>query len=918
MFSRLSMAVRQPGALYSPAHGGTDMSTEYAAYHSSTASVGGNNPYRYSTHARSADPPPLDYYAEEPDVVLTLTHAWSTTIRQPTLPRLQIPSPASLSPLDSQRGEPTFHSASTTHAKSHPPPFRGPLSAPESSQDFRYQRASNMQAAGGDEGDAQKPTRTRRTTTTAVIACQQCRARKIRCDSTRPHCSNCSRRADECHYDPAPKRRGPDKKPGTRQRRCKKRPEEEEGEEVPLRRPSVRLEPSPSTSASMIALPSPAPMPSPESASAPVPPASLEDQDQRPRKRQRVGRDSESQDLEDLADGAHQQQHPPVSSHSYGRAIRPLLHIPPHPLSPSSQNGPLRISTDESVLLRQTQQPSSAQPPSSEVSSSQYGTTPLSTSYAYDVSPFARSGYDLGPPQQSAMEREHPKFPSLPSTSVQAAQQGWWEAFLRSYSLREIATDLNFLYNETSISLSFVNVGFLLETLWSPTKYLTLQPAFILASMALAILIRSSEAERGAAGRERAGFLRHSAQEALERAWREGVWLDASLAEAALIIVLYESSAHPEYHPDRLARALGFLDEVLSVLGLTALDAGSADVCRYGHGAAPVVDVPPGAQCACVPPRDRDSVYASALPWDPRWDAREIRDEECRRLCWCALALATSFRTECMALARVDACAGLRLCDPASYLVLFPNEMYDRGGLSSGRDDGRGGTHPKNAIWALYCRSMLLANFCANVVARSAESHEDREGQGEALQESWNEAQAIQDALDAHVCNLHTAVAYLCRENISNAQMIVTKGLRSLQGLPAGNRPGPLFNRRQAQEWIYYQAEVIKRVTLSVQYLADPRGQQLTQRPFSVTWFYHQLAICLLLWENDTSLGEVLELAKSFLIPLDVMNTLWPCDLIQRQYAVLRKRLTAHCRSAGHDAPPPSAPYALPPAPRAS
>ncbi|KAJ7622991.1 hypothetical protein B0H17DRAFT_588180 [Mycena rosella] len=60
-------------------------------------------------------------------------------------------------------------------------------------------------------------------------------------------------------------------------------------------------------------------------------------------------------------------------------------------------------------------------------------------------------------------------------------------------SLREIATELGFLFSETVIALSFINVGFLLETLWSPTKFLTLQPAFILASMAFASLERAKQ-----------------------------------------------------------------------------------------------------------------------------------------------------------------------------------------------------------------------------------------------------------------------------------------------------------------------------------------------------------------------------------------------------------------------------------------
>lgn len=60
----------------------------------------------------------------------------------------------------------------------------------------------------------------------SLICCS--RARKIRCDSTRPVCNNCTRRNNECEYDAVPKRRGPDKRPGTRQRSCKKRHSESE------------------------------------------------------------------------------------------------------------------------------------------------------------------------------------------------------------------------------------------------------------------------------------------------------------------------------------------------------------------------------------------------------------------------------------------------------------------------------------------------------------------------------------------------------------------------------------------------------------------------------------------------------------------------------------------------------------------
>ncbi|KAG8969379.1 hypothetical protein FRC03_003070 [Tulasnella sp. 419] len=50
------------------------------------------------------------------------------------------------------------------------------------------------------------------------LACHACRSRKVRCDGTRPVCNTCARRNDQCVYDFAPKRRGPDRHPGTRQR----------------------------------------------------------------------------------------------------------------------------------------------------------------------------------------------------------------------------------------------------------------------------------------------------------------------------------------------------------------------------------------------------------------------------------------------------------------------------------------------------------------------------------------------------------------------------------------------------------------------------------------------------------------------------------------------------------------------------
>lgn len=54
------------------------------------------------------------------------------------------------------------------------------------------------------------------------VACDFCRGRKLRCDGTRPSCSNCATRSLECKYQDHPRRRGPGKAPkGSRKKEGK-------------------------------------------------------------------------------------------------------------------------------------------------------------------------------------------------------------------------------------------------------------------------------------------------------------------------------------------------------------------------------------------------------------------------------------------------------------------------------------------------------------------------------------------------------------------------------------------------------------------------------------------------------------------------------------------------------------------------
>lgn len=90
------------------------------------------------------------------------------------------------------------------------------------------------------------------------------------------------------------------------------------------------------------------------------------------------------------------------------------------------------------------------------------------------------------------------------------------------------------------------------------------------------------------------------------------------------------------------------------------------------------------------------------------------------------------------------------------FLILFPGQAYDRNTPSYHAHDS---LSTKESIWALYCRSMLLWNFCNRF--RHPSRDEER---AEQAHEAFLEAQALEDALNVHSCNLDTGLIYTCRE----------------------------------------------------------------------------------------------------------------------------------------------------------
>ena len=66
-------------------------------------------------------------------------------------------------------------------------------------------------------------------------------------------------------------------------------------------------------------------------------------------------------------------------------------------------------------------------------------------------------------------------------------------------------------------------------------------------------------------------------------------------------------------------------------------------------------------------------------------------------------------------------------------------------------------------MWALYCRSMLLWNCCV----RFQDDTLTGDQKTQIAIAVFVEIRAVERALDAHICNIDTALMYMCREFIS-------------------------------------------------------------------------------------------------------------------------------------------------------
>lgn len=140
--------------------------------------------------------------------------------------------------------------------------------------------------------------------------------------------------------------------------------------------------------------------------------------------------------------------------------------------------------------------------------------------------------------------------------SVQFSRKSWWDnllAFYASYhhngsqqlhltqtqrhaSYSQIITDMRILFQKSNYWFSFFNVPRFYSNFLDPVRRSMMQPSLVLAVLAVATFLQSSESGRGEAGRRMAMRLRDEAQSALD-ASVQARRIDESLAQAAWVCI---------------------------------------------------------------------------------------------------------------------------------------------------------------------------------------------------------------------------------------------------------------------------------------------------------------------------------------------------------------------------------------------
>ena len=120
------------------------------------------------------------------------------------------------------------------------------------------------------------------------------------------------------------------------------------------------------------------------------------------------------------------------------------------------------------------------------------------------------------------------------------------------------------------------------------------------------------------------------------------------------------------------------------------------------------------------------------------------------------------------------------------YTLLFPGEAYER---ALGHDQLYGQS-PKDSLWAVYCRSLLL--WCSSI--RPIDDRWSVEQRSRSALEVLAETRTVQAALDMHQCNVDGSLVNVCKEYLYKCVLSLL--------LPANNHLSSISFQYQADGFL--------------------------------------------------------------------------------------------------------------------
>jgi hypothetical protein len=195
---------------------------------------------------------------------------------------------------------------------------------------------------------------------------------------------------------------------------------------------------------------------------------------------------------------------------------------------------------------------------------------------------------------------------------------------------------------------------------------------------------------------------------------------------------------------------------------------------HHNYPASPSIPVSTDRGCSCLsltlgeqwsPSFEHTPLWTQSPAWSASWSEAEVRKESCRRLCWSSMLLAATHSN--YGAATRGHTLDLFISDPShvgyptllisilltflQYALLFSGEAMVPSPSA------------KDTIWALYDRSFLLWHACVKI--RNDNSTPIAEKRQFAIK-AWLEADAIEQALNRHTCDIERAFIFHGREYI--------------------------------------------------------------------------------------------------------------------------------------------------------